>query len=281
MKKLFTVPLLLSCLQLVAQQIVTLEYDNSDLDYRTPEKKIEGNTPDTYKFQNISIPTLQVFLPEGKTSPTTAMVVCPGGGMRHNAFFHEGLDVAQALNKKGIAAFVLKYRLVPSHLIGKNEGGTASYQNEKKQLRYGHLDALNAIAHVRENAKKYDIDPDKIGIMGFSAGGAVTIEATYKAKEHNRPNFVAPIYPWMVIVEDQDPPAYAPPLFVACTTEDRLKLAIPSAKLYIDWAEKGFLCELHLYQQGPHGFGMRKTNLPVDHWFDNMLEWIQAIGMLN
>jgi dienelactone hydrolase len=201
--------------------------------------------------------------------------------MRSNAFFHEGLDVAKALNEKGIAAFVLKYRLVPAHLIGKNEGLNETYSKEKKQLAYGHLDALNAIAHVRENWAKYSIDPNKIGIMGFSAGGAVTIEATYKSNKKNRPNFSAPIYPWMVIVGGQEPPAYGPPLFVACTTADKLNLAIPSAKLYIDWAEKGFVSELHNYHHGDHGFGMIKTGHPVDNWFNNMIDWIKAIGMMN
>jgi acetyl esterase/lipase len=266
---------------LSGQEIITLEYDNSGLDYREPEIKTKGYSNDEYKFQNISIPTIQVFLPERSSKPTTAMVVCPGGGMKSNAFFHEGLDVAKALNKKGITAFVLKYRLVPAHLIGKNEGLNEPYLIEKKQLTYGHLDALNAIAHIRENAAKYSIDPNKIGIMGFSAGGAVTIEATYKSEEKNRPNFLAPIYPWMVIVEDQEPPAFGPPLFVACTTADKLNLAIPSTKLYIDWAEKGFVSELHNYHHGDHGFGMRKTGYPVDNWFINMIDWIKAIGMLD
>jgi len=281
MKKITAILFLLSCVHLSGQEIITLEYDNSGLDYREAEIKTKGYSGIGYNFKNISIPTLQVFLPEGKSQPTTAMVVCPGGGMRANAFFHEGLDVATALNEKGIAAFVLKYRLVPSHLIGKNEGLDEPYSKEKKQLTYGHLDALNAIAHVRENATKYGIDPNKIGIMGFSAGGAVTIEATYKSNEKNRPNFLAPIYPWMVIVEDQEPPAYGPPLFVACTTADKLNLAIPSAQLYIDWAKKGFVCELHNYHHGDHGFGMRKTGHPVDNWFKNMIDWIEAIGMLN
>jgi dienelactone hydrolase len=280
MKKLLLL-LFVANTSLIAQEIITLEYDNTGLEYIGAEIKTKAYSGNGHKFKNISIPTLQVFLPKGQSQPTTAVVVCPGGGMRSNAILHEGLDVAKALNEKGIAAFVLKYRLVPSHLIKKDEGLVEPYLNEKKQLTYGHLDALNAITHVRENAVKYSIDPNKIGIMGFSAGGAVSIEATYKAEEHNRPNFVAPIYPWMVIVEDQEPPAYGPPLFVVCTTEDRLKLAIPSAKLYIDWAEKDFVSELHLYQQGPHGFGMRKTGYPVDNWFNNMIDWIAAIGMLH
>ena len=209
------------------------------------------------------------------------MIVCPGGAMRANAIHHEGFDVAKALNERGIAAFVLKYRLVPIQLIGKDEGLDHPYSKEKKQLAYSHLDALNAIAHVRENALKYEISPDKIGIMGFSAGGAVTMEATYKSSEKNRPNFIAPIYPWMKIVDDQEPPAYGPPIFIVCTTEDALKLSIPSAEIYVDWAEKNYVCELHLYHHGKHGFGMRKTNHPVDKWFDNMVDWIDAIGMLN
>ena len=232
-------------------------------------------------FQNISIPTIQVFLPKGNLNTKTAMIVCPGGGMRANAIHHEGFDVAKALNERGIAAFVLKYRLVPIHLIGKNEGLDHPYSKEKKQLAYGHLDALNAIAHARVNALKYEINPEKIGIMGFSAGGAVTMEATYKSSEKNRPNFIAPIYPWMKIVDNQEPPAYGPPIFIVCTTEDALKLAIPSAKIYTDWAEKNYISELHLYHHGKHGFGMRKTNYPVDNWFDNMVDWIDAIGMLN
>jgi acetyl esterase/lipase len=279
--KIFKIIVIFYSLNLLGQEIISLPYDNTGLDYRGPEVKTKGYFTDKHNFQNISIPTIQVFLPRGDLNKKTAMIICPGGGMRANAIHHEGFDVAKALNKRGIAAFVLKYRLVPIHLIGKNEGLDHPYSKEKKQLAYGHLDALNAIAHVRENALKYDINPDKIGIMGFSAGGAVTMEATYKSSEKNRPNFIAPIYPWMKIVDDQEPPAYGPPIFIVCTTEDALKLAIPSAEIYTDWAEKNYISELHLYHHGKHGFGMRKTNYPVDNWFDNMVDWIDAIGMLN
>ena len=279
--KFFKILVIFYSLNLLGQEIITLPYDNTGLDYQGPEVEKKGYLTDKNNFQNISIPTIQVFLPRGDLNTKTAMIICPGGGMRANAIHHEGFDVAKALNKKGIAAFVLKYRLVPIHLIGKNEGLDHPYSKEKKQLAYGHLDALSAIAHVRENALKYDINPDKIGIMGFSAGGAVTMEATYKSSEKNRPNFIAPIYPWMKIVDDQEPPAYGPPIFIVCTTEDALKLAIPSAEIYTDWAEKNYISELHLYHHGKHGFGMRKTNYPVDNWFDNMVDWIDAIGMLN
>ena len=279
--KFFKVIVIFYSINLLGQEIITLPYDNTGLDYQGPEVEKKGYLTDKNNFQNISIPTIQVFLPRGNLNTKTAMIICPGGGMRANAIHHEGFDVAKALNKKGIAAFVLKYRLVPIHLIGKNEGLDHPYSKEKKQLAYGHLDALNAIAHVRENALKYEINPDKIGIMGFSAGGAVTMEATYKSSEKNRPNFIAPIYPWMKIVDDQEPPAYGPPIFIVCTTEDALKLAIPSAEIYTDWAEKNYISELHLYHHGKHGFGMRKTNYPVDNWFDNMVDWIDAIGMLN
>lgn len=279
--KIFKIIVIFYSLNLLGQEIITLPYDNTGLDYQGPEVKTKGYFTDKHNFQNISIPTIQVFLPKGNLNTKTAMIVCPGGGMRANAIHHEGFDVAKALNKKGVAAFVLKYRLVPIHLIGKNEGLDHPYSKEKKQLAYGHLDALNAIAHVRVNALKYEINPEKIGIMGFSAGGAVTMEATYKSSEKNRPNFIAPIYPWMNIVDNQEPPAYGPPIFIVCTTEDAFKLGIPSAKIYTDWAEKNYISELHLYHHGKHGFGMRKTNYPVDNWFDNMVDWIDAIGMLN
>ena len=262
-----------------AQEFITLKYDNTGIDYKQPEIKIDYSN-DKYRFQNTSIPQLQVILPDDSSKPTTAMIIAPGGGLSSNWIFHEGFDVANALNERGIAAFVLKYRLLPLHLIDKNEG-LEPFFNEKKQLSYSHLDALSAIAHVRENAEKYNIDPNKIGIMGFSAGGAVAIEATYKSDEKNRPDFLAPIYPWMLVVEEQEPPSYGPPLFIACTTEDDLELAIPSAKLYIDWAEKGFISEIHNYHHGDHGYGMNKTGYPIDNWFNNMIDWIQAIGMLN
>ena len=280
-KKILNLMLIFYSFNLIGQEIITLPYDNTGLDYQGPELQKKRYLTDKNNFQNISIPTIQVFLPRGDLNTKTAMIVCPGGGMRANAIHHEGFDVAKALNDRGIAAFVLKYRLVPIHLIGKNEGLDHPYSKEKKQLAYSHLDALNAIAHVRENALKYEISPDKIGIMGFSAGGAVTMEATYKSSEKNRPNFIAPIYPWMKSVDDQEPPAYGPPIFIVCTTEDALKLAIPSAEIYTDWAKKNYVSELHLYHHGKHGFGMRKTNYPVDNWFDNMVDWIDAIGMLN
>ena len=279
--KIFKIIVIFYSLNLLGQEIITLPYDNTGLDYQGPEVKTKGYFTDKHNFQNISIPTIQVFLPKSNLNTKTAMIVCPGGGMRANAIHHEGFDVAKALNERGIAAFVLKYRLVPIHLIGKNEGLDHPYSKEKKQLAYGHLDALNAIAHIRVNALKYGINPEKIGIMGFSAGGAVTMEATYKSSEKNRPNFIAPIYPWMNIVDNQEPPAYGPPIFIVCTTEDAFKLAIPSAKIYTDWAEKNYISELHLYHHGKHGFGMRKINYPVDNWFDNMVDWIDAIGMLN
>ena len=280
-KKILNLMVIFCYFNSLGQEIITLPYDNTGLDYLGSEVQKKGYLTDKNNFQNISIPTIQVFLPRGDLNTKTAMIVCPGGGMRANAIHHEGFDVAKALNEKGIAAFVLKYRLVPIHLIEKNERLDHPYSNEKKQLAYSHLDALNAIAHVRENALKYGINPYKIGIMGFSAGGAVTMEATYKSSEKNRPNFLAPIYPWMKIVDDQEPPAYGPPIFIVCTTEDTFKLAIPSTRIYTDWAEKNYISELHLYHHGKHGFGMRKTNYPVDNWFDNMVEWIDAIGMLN
>ena len=131
MKKIILIVYLIFCAIINGQEIISLEYDNTGLHYKEPEIKTIGYSGRGYKFKNISIPTLQVFLPKGKSQPSTAIVVCPGGGMKSNAFFHEGLDVAKALNEKGIAAFVLKYRLVPSHLIGKNQGLNELYLKEK------------------------------------------------------------------------------------------------------------------------------------------------------
>ena len=133
MREITLILLLFFHLNSSSQEIITLEYDNTCLDYRGPEVKTKGYGSHDLSFKNISIPTIQVFLPEEDSEMTTAIVVCPGGGMRANAFTHEGLDVAKALNKKGIAAFILKYRLVPDHLYG-NKGLKEPFLNEKNQL---------------------------------------------------------------------------------------------------------------------------------------------------
>ena len=238
-------------------------------------------------LDNISEPEISLYIAKGDSITDKAMIICPGGGLFFSAYEKEGVILAEKLALNGITAIVLKYRTYPRKGSVINWANTIwdkpqmAIDSAKIILPYSTKDALTAIELMREKSAKYNINPNKIGLMGFSAGGAVTMEAAYTSTTKNKPNFIAPIYPWMNIVDNQEPPAYGPPIFIVCTTEDAFKLAIPSAKIYTDWAEKNYISELHLYHHGKHGFGMRKTNYPVDNWFDNMVDWIDAIGMLN
>ena len=113
--------------------------------------------------------------------------------------------------------------------------------------------------------------------MGFSAGGAVTMETAYRAEKKNLPNFIAPIYPWMIVVEDQEVPDYKPPAFIICANDDNLKLAPASVKIYSDWIKAGAEADLHMFQKGGHGFGMSKKNSPIDSWSDLLVDWILSL----
>ena len=136
-------------------------------------------------------------------------------------------------------------------------------------------DALSAIEMIRNKAKKYNIDPNKIGLMGFSAGGAVTMEATYKATPKNQPNFIAPIYPWMDIVDKQKVPQNKPPAFISCANDD--SIAASSVQVYNDWISANAKVELHMFSKGGHGFGMNDLSIPVGKWSDLLVDWILSL----
>ena len=147
----------------------------------------------------------------------------------------------------------------------------------KTILPYSSKDALSAIEMIRNKAKKYNIDPNKIGLMGFSAGGAVTMEATYKSTPKHQPNFIAPIYPWMHIVEKQKVPQNKPAAFISCANDDPLRLAAPSVQIYNDWISANAKAELHMFSQGGHGYGMNDLSIPVGKWSDLLVDWILSL----
>ena len=141
-------------------------------------------------------------------------------------------------------------------------------------------DAFAAISHVRQNAKEYGVAPNRIGFMGFSAGGTVTASVAFQFAADTRPDFVAPISAYLGAVKPGDVPKDAPPMFLVAATDDQLGLAPDSVKLYSQWAASKKTAELHLYAKGGHGFGMRKQNLPTDHWIERFGEWLAMQGML-
>ena len=209
------------------------------------------------------IPAVTVYLPRTMAAATPAMIVCPGGAYGRLAANHEGRQVAGYLNSLGIAAFVLRYRLGPRYHHPTELG-----------------DAQRAIRLLRFRAADWQLDPRRIGIIGFSAGGRVVSGVAFHYMPEGRPAFVAPIYAGGEISKDVPVPADAPPMFVAAATDDQLGLAPESVALYERWTGAHKTAELHLYAKGGHGFGMRTQNLPTDHWIDRFAEWLELEGFL-
>jgi acetyl esterase/lipase len=141
-------------------------------------------------------------------------------------------------------------------------------------------DARAAISYVRKHASEYKISPERIGIIGFSAGGTVTASTAFNYNAENRPDFVAPVYAYMPASLQSDVPADAPPMFLTAATDDQLGLAPHSVDLYNKWVAAKHSAELHLYAKGGHGFGMRVQNIPTDTWIDRFYDWLGVQGFL-
>lgn len=232
--------------------------------YLWPEsQRVKGE--ETIKNERIATvpnPNLTVFLPDAALATGVALVIAPGGGHHHLAIDHEGFDVARWLNKKGIAAFVLKYRLA------KAEGADGSITVDK-EVR---ADGRRAIQIVRERAAEWKINPAKIGMIGFSAGGELAALTAMHYEPGTRPDFVALIYPY-VRPETKKIDKDTPPTFLVHADDDKLPSSI-SANYYLDLKKAGVSAELHIYSVGGHGFGMRERPLPVTQWKDRFADWL-------
>jgi acetyl esterase/lipase len=250
------------------------------------EKEYFSQVWNTQVVTNVTQPTLTVYLPDQSVASGTSVIVCPGGGFHALSINSEGVDVAKWLAARGVAAFVLKYRLVPTgedgvkDLMAKmGERGRMDADNAAV-VPLAVADGLAAVAYVRKHAAEFGIAPNRIGLMGFSAGGTVTASVAFQYSAENRPDFVAPIYPYMGAVKESPVPQDAPPMFVLAATDDQLGLAPDSVRLYSKWIAAKKPAELHLYSKGGHGFGMRKQNLPSDRWIDRFGDWLQVQGLL-
>jgi acetyl esterase/lipase len=237
---------------------------------------------------NISKPTLTVYPPESSHAPTgTAIIVCPGGGFHSLSIMQEGYAVVKWLQSKGITAFLLKYRLM--HI----EGGDPYKQENEDRTRKGAdaermtvanmavADGRQALTYVRAHAAEYGIDPKRIGIIGFSAGGVISAASAYGYTPQNRPDFVGFVYGGMRPADMQNTiPADAPPLFIAAATNDNYNLQMAAVSLYTTWVTAKHSAELHIYAQGGHGFGLNKQGLPTDTWTDRFIDWMALQGFI-
>lgn len=248
------------------------------------EKESTQNLWNTRVVFNVTDPTLTVFRPDPAKANGTAVVICPGGAFFALSIDSEGHDVARWLVEKGVTCFVLRYRLVKCETDDPTrEVGTRGPLDEvvAPVVKLALADGLAAIGHVRRNAEKYGVKPDRIGILGFSAGGTVASSVAMNYAPDTRPSFAAPIYlAYSWTIKDRGVPADAPPLFVLAATDDPLQLAPHSVQIYQDWVKAGKPAELHLYAKGGHGFGMRQQNLPSDRWIQLFADWLEMQGLL-
>lgn len=256
-----------------------------------PEEKYDG-----VRVRNVSEAEMYVFSPEAEKNTGAAVVICPGGGYWIEAMDHEGYDIARFLQEKGITGIVLKYRLP----YGNNEVPSS--------------DARQAIRIVRANAEEWGIDPEKIGIAGSSAGGHLASTAgtvfDYGNKESSnkieqqscRPDFMLLLYPVITMNEEfthlgsrenligkghdkelirkysneLNVNAETPPTFIVLADDDKGVLPKNSINFYLKLKEYDVPAEMHIFQEGGHGFGIRKNGIPADNWPNLFIDWLKA-----
>jgi endo-1,4-beta-xylanase len=247
---------------------------------KTAPEKLEAPIPsrDYARLTSIHKPSITVYLPPKEKATGAAVIVAPGGGHSFLAVDIEGYNVGQWLSEHGVAAFVLKYRLAKE--------SNSTYTVEGNEVP----DAQRAIRLVRSRAEEWNVNPDRIGIMGFSAGGEVAFRTAQTNgdafasdsdpidKLSSRPNFQALIYPGNLRALEVT--SNSPPAFLACGANDgTIATMLPNA--YLKFKEAKVPVELHIYSGVGHGFGIRPQNhKPVDQWPQRFAEWLDVMGFL-
>lgn len=237
-----------------------------------------------YAVRNVTRPTLTAFRPVGKPSPAS-VIIAPGGAFLGLEMDKEGWEVARWFANRGITAFVLKYRTLPTppdqklfvaeldKMITGHKSVLAPPSDTPAQAL---ADGLAALRHVRSNAASYGIDPARVGFMGFSAGGFLSRSLVEKGGA-DRPDFAAPIYPNM---GPMTVPADAPPMFVAIAADDFLLGRHKGLPLLETYRAAGKSIEFHLFSAGGHGFAAGPAGSPAEGWLDLMHRWMRTQGLL-
>jgi acetyl esterase/lipase len=242
------------------------------------------------RVRNVTQPTLTPYLPKPGTATGAAVIVAPGGSFQFLSIESEGEWVAHWLAEHGVVAFVLKYRLIetpadPAAFEAQMTRmfGTPATQAQRDAIngsagaQQGRADGIEAVRQVRAHAAAYGVAADRIGILGFSAGGMVALHAGTVYAAASRPDFVASVYGALPVGDRV--PDDAPPLFLAVAADDP-ELAGASTPVFAAWQAKGRSSELHIYSNGGHGFGLVHRGAPSDHWIDEFFWWLESHGFL-
>jgi acetyl esterase/lipase len=246
----------------------------------TPAESVRVTADGDHVLSNIHTPSITPYLPRPESATGAAVIIAPGGGHSELWIDHEGYAVADWLSSHGIAAFVLKYRLARE----KN----STYTVEGTEL----ADIKRAVRIVRARSKEWGVDPQHIGVIGFSAGGELAALASTRYDEgsataddsvepvSSKPNFQALIYP--ALPKESRLTAETPPAFLACGGNDRPDISQGLAEYYLALTRLHVPVELHIFAGVGHGFGVRKTNSPpVAGWTTLLFQWMDAQGFLN
>ena len=247
--------------------------------------------------RNVVTPTLTAFSPDSSNSTGIAVIICPGGAFFQLAWENEGTKVAERLANRGINAFVLKYRLqetpasdedfrslilfrpLPSAIdtAAISAGwyySTHEYTTDVRQ--FATADIRQAVSLVHQRADEWGIHPDKIGVLGFSAGAVVAMDLVMENDASSRPDFVGIVYGGSGY--EAGIPPDAPPLFIVAAADDNI-IANDGVQLFNEWIGAGLTAEIHVYSKGGHGFGMEKQSMPVDTWIERFIDWLTAQGL--
>lgn len=243
--------------------------------------------------RNVVIPTLTVFRPAPGTANGTALIIAPGGAFHFLMIDHEGFELARWLAARGVTAFVLKYRLgktpeadadledfrtdLQRRLADSRRGGPAPGPVTEAHWNFAVDDGRQAVRVVRQRAAEWDIDPSRIGISGFSAGGAVAMGVALEHDAECRPDFAVGVYPPL---RGQPVPATAPPLFLIVSDDDPAVSPTAIGQLYLAWRAAGIPAEFHAFANGGHGWGMLKEGWLSDGWEELLGRWMHARGLL-
>ncbi|MFJ8794354.1 alpha/beta hydrolase [Streptomyces sp. NPDC102462] len=259
----------------------------------THQEKAFKDPAGGHRIRNVVVPTLTAYLPDPEVATGAAVIVAPGGGFIMLSMDSEGSDVAEWLQTRGVAAFVLKYRLADSgptqpdfvrHFLSAFaplQGGDTTPGRTIADVTQGVpalalADLIRAIGVVRERAAEWSVDPGKVGLVGFSAGGYLSARAALAEQDAHRPDFVACVYGGLV---DSTVPRETPPLFTVVTADDPLCFD-DTMQMIGAWKRAGRPVEAHIYPDGGHGFGLNKTGRAVDAWPERLRDWLGGLGHL-
>jgi acetyl esterase/lipase len=277
--------LLLGCTAAVASEgeVIKLAPAGPAGTVGSPHDESTSTAPGGAITRNVTQPSLEVFLPDPKIANGTGVVIAPGGGFHMLSIENEGTAVAKWLNSLGVTAFVLRYRLIPTGIDFPLVLMRRLQHLDELKAAVAPLkpldtaDGVAAMAYVRANAATFGIKPRRLGMMGFSAGGAVTMWTTLANQPKSRPDFVVAVYPGLT--GDVVVPAKAPPLLAIVADDDKL-VGGEAGQIAKAWTASGADATLVTYPTGGHGFGFAKKGTASDAWTERTRQWLDSKGLL-